>query len=231
MWNAGFPGWTSLESLIALETRDLELGPDVVVLYQGINDLQPAAHEPLDPQYEAFHVPMQLGYLGFETPSIAWYERLVLLELARNAVFGERPPAIQGLPARPPSTRTTLTPGALRVFARNVRSIVAVAREHGARVVLVTQPLRRRDAGWASDRKVLETWIPDLDPEAAFPALDALNDLLRLVARTDGVVLADAARDVAWTDRDFADPMHTTGYGSMKLAHFLAPVVASLLPG
>ena len=39
VWNAGFPGWTSQENLISLAIRDLDLEPDWIILFQGINDL------------------------------------------------------------------------------------------------------------------------------------------------------------------------------------------------
>src|SRR5262245_56768948 len=64
-WNAGFPGWTSLENLIALALRDIDIHPDVVLLFQGINDLQPASHTPFDPQYADFHVDLMQRALGF----------------------------------------------------------------------------------------------------------------------------------------------------------------------
>ena len=36
--NCGVPGYTSIESLVNLELRLLELDPDVVLIYHGIND-------------------------------------------------------------------------------------------------------------------------------------------------------------------------------------------------
>ena len=39
--NAGCPGWTSLETLLNLQLRLLELEPDYVVFYHGINDVLP----------------------------------------------------------------------------------------------------------------------------------------------------------------------------------------------
>ena len=62
--NAGFPGWTSLESLISLETRDLDLGPDLVVVCSGVNDLQPAGHVPFTPDYSAGHAEILPRVLG-----------------------------------------------------------------------------------------------------------------------------------------------------------------------
>ena len=36
--NAGTPGWTSAESLINLQFRLLELNPDMIIIYEAVND-------------------------------------------------------------------------------------------------------------------------------------------------------------------------------------------------
>lgn len=222
VWNAGFPGWTTLENLIAFESRDLELRPDVVVLYQGINDLQPASHEPVDPDYADFHAALQRASIGLDLPPIPWWDRLVLVERARDALFGHQLLRMPGTPVAAGPPRRALAPDGVRIFERNVRSLVAVARAHGVRVILATQPLRRREKQWDRDRDVFAFWLPDLEPEAALVEIERLNDVLRAVAADGQAALADVVRDVAWTDADFGDPMHTTAVGTKKLATFLA---------
>ena len=133
VWNAGFPGWTSLENLIAFESRDLELRPDLVVLYQGINDLQPASHEPVDPDYADFHAALQRASIGLDLPPLPWWDRLVLVERARDALLGHQLLRIPGTPVAAGPPRRTLSPDGVRIFERNVRSLVGVARAHGAR--------------------------------------------------------------------------------------------------
>jgi hypothetical protein len=39
--NAGVPGWSSFESLLNLQLRVLDLEPDLVIVYHGINDIHP----------------------------------------------------------------------------------------------------------------------------------------------------------------------------------------------
>ncbi|MFT6079010.1 MAG: hypothetical protein ACJAYX_002992 [Planctomycetota bacterium] len=39
--NAGCPGWTSLETLLNFQMRLLDLEPDYLVFYHGINDVLP----------------------------------------------------------------------------------------------------------------------------------------------------------------------------------------------
>jgi hypothetical protein len=96
-------------------------------------------------------------------------------------------------------------------------------------VLLVTQSLAARAAFVDSDSTVFRQWTPDLDPWTAPAALEQLNDVLRRLARELPTPIADAARDVAWDDADFVDPMHTTGRGSLKLATYLSTPVARTL--
>jgi lysophospholipase L1-like esterase len=232
VWNAGFNGWTTLENLISLADRDLDLTPDVVVLFQGINDLQPAVHRPFDPQYERGHAEVSLRALGLDLPPLPWWQRSLLLEQARRLVVSQSDP--WGLLRPPPSAgplRDEIEPEALATFARNVRSFVAVAREHGARVVLVTQTIRIRERHREGDLAYLAGWLPGLDPEAAPSQLDRFNGVLRRTADGRSALLADAAAEVPWTDDDFADPMHASAAGSAKLAAYLAGRLAPVLGG
>ena len=58
--------------------------------------------------------------------------------------------------------------------------------------------------------------------------LGRYNDVLRRVAAEGDAALADAAREVPWTDTDFADPMHFAPSGSTKLATYLAGKIVAL---
>src|SRR5262249_36875594 len=49
--NAGADGYTSADSLIALALRGLALAPDVVVVYDAINDLRADAYAGFRPDY------------------------------------------------------------------------------------------------------------------------------------------------------------------------------------
>lgn len=230
VWNAAFPGWTSLENTIALFLRDLDLAPDVVVLFQGINDLQPAAHQPFDPQYVRGHAELTRRALGLEGTPLAWRRRSVLVERLRDLIYGPSDPWQRAIP-RPPDLerRSRLPAEAVAVFRRNVSAFAELARARGASVLLVSQSVRVREATPEADLSLLAEWIPGLEPAAAPQALDRLNRVLREVAREGAADLADAARDVPWQDRDFGDAMHFSERGSTRLAEYLAPRVDGLL--
>ncbi|HEY6322348.1 MAG TPA: SGNH/GDSL hydrolase family protein [Thermoanaerobaculia bacterium] len=224
VWNAGFPGWTSLESLISLALRDVDLGPGLVVVYEGDNDLQPGGYRPFDREYEHGHAELALRALGFDRPPLPWRSRSVLLE--RLAAAWSRPgdPWASLDPRQPRHSR--LAPGATATFDRNLRSLAAVARAHGARVALVTQTIRIRRRQRADDLQYLAQWLPGLAPEAAPGELERLNDVLRARRADEGVQLVDAAAGIGWQDEDFADPLHFSDRGSERFAGFLAAALA-----
>lgn len=237
VWNAGFPGWTSLEDLISLAIRDVDLGPDLVVLYQGINDLQPASLEPFDPEYERGHAGLSLEALGLGVAPPPFWARSLLLERLAGRL---RPPgeALQAAPVGPrqaPSAvpeaagRSRIPEAALAVFARNVRSLVGVARAHGAQVLLVTQPIRLRAASRSADERYLEEWVPGEPGAETAAAIDRFNDELRRLGGVGCARLADAAAEIDWQDADFGDPVHYTRPGAEKLSAYLAPRVAAIL--
>jgi lysophospholipase L1-like esterase len=225
VWNAGFPGWTSQENVISLAIRDLDLQPDLAVLYQGINDLQPAAHRPFDPQYERGHAELARRALGFELPPPSFLGRSVLVEMLRGRADPWR---VLG-PEGPSRRRPHIAGGAVATFERNVRSFAALARSRGAGVLLVTQPVRIREANRAADLSYLAGWYPELEPEAVPGELERLNAALRRLAGEGVGGLADAARDIDWQDDDFGDPLHYTDAGRRKLVAFLAPKIGERL--
>jgi hypothetical protein len=225
VWNAGFPGWTSQENVISLAIRDLDLAPDLAVLYQGLNDLQPAAHQPFDPQYEHGHAELARRALGLDLPPPSWLGRSLLVEKLRDLASGPADPwrAVNQPGGVPERRRDHVAPESLATFERNVRSFAALARSRGAGVLLVTQPLRIRVAQRSTDHDWLAGWYPGLIPEAVPAELERLNDVLRRLAKEGVGTLADADREIPWADADFGDPLHYTEEGRHKLVDYLAP--------
>ncbi len=219
VWNAGFPGWTSLENTISLLIRDQDLRPDVVIFFQGINDLQPAAHRPFDRQYEAGHADRQLQALGFTVGPPAIWDRSVLLERLHQLLL---PRSLDS------DVATELDPEARDVFQRNVSSFVSIARSAGADVILATQPIRVRADQREDDLVYLESWL-GIGGESVPAQLEVLNEVLRKVAESEGVILADLAVELEFDDKDFADPMHYTRSGSRKIADFFSAAAIGAL--
>jgi hypothetical protein len=68
-----------------------------------------------------------------------------------------------------------------------------------------------------------------IDLASASPHLERLNDLLPGFAARGDADLVDVARDVAWVNGDFRDPMHTSPRGPRKLAEALVEPIGRAL--
>jgi lysophospholipase L1-like esterase len=230
VWNAGFPGWTSLENLISFEVRDGELAPDLVVLFQGVNDLQPAAHRPFDPSYEHGHAELAVRALGFELGPPTWLDRSLLAERLRDLAGRPEDPWSRLGPGPAGPRQRRIAAAAPAAFERNVRALAAAAATRGARLAVVTQHVRLRRPSLAADRAYLAQWVPGLEPDAAPGELERFNNVLRALGRDGTAVLLDAAAEAGWQDADYADPLHFSAAGSEKLARYLAARLPALLP-
>ena len=230
VFNAGFPGWSSLENLISLEIRDVDLKPDIVVLFQGINDLQPAAHQPFDRQYEHGHAERCVAVLGFNRKRLPWFEHSLFFEKSRALVLGKRnlwkwSPGLSAVEEQIPE----IPQAALQTFERNIRSFISIARSNNSKVILATQFIRIRKDHVKADRAHLEEWIPGLNPSNIPSQLDRINVVLKELSTSDSVILADVAQDVALDDSDLGDPMHFSASGSRKMADYMAQSIEKVL--
>jgi lysophospholipase L1-like esterase len=228
--NAGFPGWTTAESLIALELRDVDLAPDLIVSFAGLNDLQPGSHRPFRRDYAKGHGEVLPRILGVDRIPVALASRFVFVEWlldrmepAREEVGGYSPVFNWSGGDR----AAKLPDEAVAVFARNLRSTVGVARVHGAATLLVAQQIRLRQ-GRPDDHGYIASWVPGLTPEAIVDGLARNNAAAAAIGTTSGARFFDPFAAGAFRDADFADPFHFSAAGSQKMAESLAPVVREI---
>lgn len=123
--NAGVPSYTSAESLANLVFRCLELEPDALVLYEGINDWRPRVYRNFDNAYFHYRKPWNGTLDGWE-----WGEGE--LRGGINPFIQHDTPADNG-PAAPNAAAAGTW-----AFRRNLEVMCAVARARGIRVVLVS---------------------------------------------------------------------------------------------
>ena len=226
VWNAGAPGWSSLENTLSLLIRDIDLKPNVVVLFAGINDLQLGSCKPFDRLYDGCQAQWLREILGFADWQLSWYDRLVLLEKINDRLFPEKNP---GSELSAENRHSVLAEEALETFEHNVQAYISIGRNAGAAVILITQTVRIRKEFADEDLAYLKDLFPELEPQAAATELERLNDVTRRVAAEKHVILIDMARDLPLEVADTLDPMHFSPQGSERFAHFIAPVVAAQL--
>lgn len=239
--NAGCQGYSTFESLINLELRVVDLEPDVVLVYHGINDMRCALYR--TPTHDNTHwraiwpverpsgierlVQRSTTFLLLRSLDPGWKARRT--QLGGYVIADFDPVADQYARSDPP----TLGFDNIR---RNLRSLVAVARAHGAEIVFVTQAIRLADLDQAPSRD-MQVW-----------GMQRVEEILREVAAASDVPLIDAAevleREAArqraagetgpdGKDGVFTNDVHITDAGADLLARTVAQGLVDLgrIPG
>ncbi len=228
--NGGFPGWTSLESLLSLATRDIDLDPDLVVVFSGVNDLQPAGHVPFAPDYSQGHAEILPRITGVAPVPVRFVSRLVFVEWLRGRLKQrEEEVTAEGYAPSYAWTggpkRDDIPAEAVAVYERNLRSTIAVAASRGARTLLVAQTARLRAGREASDRAWLEGWTPGLTPAGYLAGLARYNAVARKLGDEGIALFVDPFAGDAFGDAHFLDPVHFSPAGSALFAKTLAAYV------
>ena len=230
--NLGAQGYSTFESLIQLSLRGVDLQPDLVLVYHAINDMRCALYPgvvrdnthwrsvwPVDRKAPSEQLLERSGiYRVWRRYATDWAKErqnlggYVIVDFGRHGASELTQP-------------TDLNLG-FQNFERNLRSIVAVARGHGAEVMLLTQSTRLIDFDRFESAQL---------ERAGF---ERMTDIIRSVAEeldthfvdTRSVLEPEADRRRAAEGHDglFTDTVHLTDRGCMILASLIADEIARL---
>ena len=229
--NGGASGYSTFESLINLQLRLIDFRPDLVIYYEGINDVRCALYpdpvndnihfravwpvfrpSPFEKQFESSYVYLiwrryfttyldQRATLGFS--GIVNFDGLNYADGRKDGYCLSDPPE-QGF----------------KNFQRNLVSIIAIARAHGAQMLLATQAMRFSDIAGAASR------------ETQTAAIERMKQIIREIAAERQVPLVDAAPVIeaaaaaqvaaGGPDTIFGHEVHLLDAGSDLLAKTIA---------
>ena len=191
--NAGGDGYSTAHTLVNLSLRNLDVKPDIITVYENINDLS-AIWFGDDVTSDYANKYKTDFYLGFRHRTGFIAELTKVSRLAR--FVASRVNAI-AFPAHENFPNRDYTLG-LEYFKRNLRSIVGVARAHNIRVVLASQAAK-------SDFRTN-------------PGFVAYNNAVRDLAEEEGVVFVDIASALTDDDLFLNDSIHNNRKGVERLA-------------
>ncbi len=196
--NLGASGWTSTEMLINLGIRGLDLQPDLVIVYEAINDMRAALYTlGGEVQHDNTHWratwpvdrPSRLErLLGKSRTYLLWrryatpyaIERVdlgfyAMTNYKRYLDDREHVRLYLHAPAAPPDL-------GFEIYRRNLEQMVAISRARGARILFATQALPRWHLAGAPD---------EADQLAGFERIKAIQR--EVAARLDVPVCDSAA--------------------------------------
>ncbi len=202
--NGGCSGWSTFEMLINLELRMTDFDPDLVIVYEAINDMRCALYTlggevKHDNTHwrQTFPVdrPSKLEKLFEKSRAYLVWRRYMTdyiterKDLAYYAIVNsdpKNPNWYQHDPNAIPALGFTN-------YRRNLENILTVAEKHGARVAIATQALARWHLDEHGSRAV------------QLAAFDRIQDIQREVARERSATLIESARVIeAALERELA---------------------------
>ena len=229
--NGGRPGATTFRDFAYLRDHLLKLEPDVVVLYEGFNDMWravrrhagdqpdygivdeglPASDAPLD-QGEPAQWPWRISFLAYR--GARWLS-------ARLDVWKPSwpEPPVGGGPF-------VFNPAVVSIYERNLKAMVRLCRSRGVQPVLATfaacDDPSLPPAEQQRRLRYVTREIPQLDATTGQQAMELYRDVTRRVAREEGAPLVDLARRMTKDLSAFTDTIHFTPAGERRLAELLA---------
>jgi lysophospholipase L1-like esterase len=220
--NAGVPGYSTFENAIDLSLRGISLKPDIVIVYQGFNDIRAATWPEVKPDNTHFRKSWNLEKPA-STALLELSEAFLLarwfltdyrheeIALSRYVVVPENGDEMVG------SVRH-LDAVASASFVRNMRNMTAVARAGRARILLAAE---------AYGEATIAPEIADYVDESMSSIASALKQLVAEYSDPD-VQLFDARGMLPLRPNLFADGVHMTDAGSDRLGLLLKNRLAEL---
>jgi lysophospholipase L1-like esterase len=238
--NFGIGGATSLDSLIDLQMRALNYQPDMVIVYQGHNDLVysippsgPTPPSPLYPQEDrtrsSFDRWMSNNSLLYAKTKGRITERIdsVLSVLGKIVTFGTADAGVI-------QDRDKVMESWFADYRANIISIAAIARANRISLVLpkilIPFPSEKRDGPPCNQCDGLSSLYAGLPLEKLRAMFARYNAVLAQVGEQgDGVHYIQTDGFVPSDDRHYQDPVHFGAEGSRQMGIHLAAALTGLV--
>ena len=235
--NAGRPGATTWSDFRYLRDRLAQLEPDVLLLFEGFNDLWRGVRR---------HSAEQGDYGGVDLELPAGEESLDLGESRSGPVrfsfatyligrvlesWIKEPDVPVGPRLAPGQFR--FDPAVVSIYQSNLAAMIQFSRKHGIQPIVVTfvgcdDARRPPDEQRLCLKYVLDN-MPQLDVERAQEGLDLYRQVTREVAHEQNAAVIDAAARMTKDMALYGDTVHLTPEGEDQLARVIAPEILDLL--
>lgn len=218
--NAGVSAYSSTESLINLQLRVLELNPDIIIIYHGVNDVHARLVDP--EHYLADNTGRRKSW---EKPEYSIFDESMYLRMMRRKIGFSRPPFLGDLVNSPyfkgagtyyfekhkenvDFYNNLLDKNRPIYFRRNLNLMVNIARQNNIEPLLLT---------WAYTKK-----LPGYTDFSYYQkALSEMNEVVKEVASINNVRILDFANLMSEDKKYWADSRHVNEEGSKLKAQII----------
>jgi lysophospholipase L1-like esterase len=213
--NASIPGYTFAAMQKLLENVVAPLKPDLVVIYEGHNDMTEVMAAAARRQGIVFDA----GDSG-----LSWLSRYSLFDylVEKNIVIMHR----QRMAASDSEKLRVPSDTFATAYEERFTALVRAARAVANQVVLVTFSARLRSEQSPEEKKQAGVtdlyYMPYRTPDDIIRDYAAVNEAMRRVARREGAELIEAATAIPGDRQHFVDSVHFSDAGSRMMADIVA---------
>ena len=220
--NAGVPGYNSWEILINLEFRVLDLDPDLVIIYEGTNDVHARLVEP-----SAYRGDNSGRRQPWHLPPVSPWEHSALLRIMSRMMNFTRQVSVDDFASSPTflswpfeyrldedgaDPKDILEKNPPIYFQRNLENMFAIAKENGIEILFST---------WAYSPYLNDYASKDYYQQG----FQENNDIVKKVANGHHVPLFDFAAVMPQDARYWADGRHVNEAGALEKATLFAEFI------
>lgn len=211
--NYGVPGYSTAESIVQLALSVPDASPRFVVFYGGWNDIQ-NYHQLLSPDYRA-HGMRQFRNLAIPLAPRSAAEKFAEVSAAVRLVLTAN--RYLHRPGASVQVRSDADPNVDRLYARNLRTLRALAQHLGAHAVFIPQVL---NDSMYEGRDDAHYWTPRVRNDALPGLMARFNRLMRdaCPAGAGDCTYLGGVLQIDWEDADFIDEGHFSRSGGQKFA-------------
>lgn len=213
--NAGMSGWNSAEMTTAWFLNLIDYRPDLIVIHEAVNDVEPRNHPGFRRDYAHYRHAFVPEHFSLVSRWLARYSDLWVWLLARKG-----PPTVNDLTVNPRNGSyafdgSAFPPEVLLPYRRNLESIGISAESYGGTLAFMT--LLYDPASDEGDPKKSPQWRAGIKDS---------NRVMRELAGERGWMLCDLASleqdDKDWWKPHFLDLVHVDPLGNLRKAERLA---------
>lgn len=230
VYNYGMPGYSTAEGIIQMALQVPEIKPDLVIFYEGWNDIRNYHYANFTPDYYA-HGMKQYGNLQIDQGAVdqrSWLWKGADYSALLKFIFRFS----NASSAQKHENFDTPDPAVDKVYERNLKTLKTLADNTGAQSLFVPQVLNfamYQNSGEANPldpKSVNENdadwwWTPYIRNGAMPPLITRFNGLMQQTCEELNCAYAGEVLNVAWNDGDFVDRGHFTREGGEKFVDLI----------
>jgi lysophospholipase L1-like esterase len=227
--NAGRPGATTSRNFSYLRDRLLRLDPDIVILYEGYNDMWRGfrSHAGEQPDYSTVDEGLPPANEPLEQGVLRWpWRPLFLTYHVGKRLDGWLEPPPDRPPGPTPGSRPfVFDPAIVAVYEHNLGAMVRLCRQRGVLPVVLTfaacDDPSLPEAEQRQRLRLVFREMPGLELDGAHAGMNLYREVTRKVARAEAATLIDLAALMPKDLAAYTDTVHFTPEGARTLAEIL----------